>query len=210
VDRVIGLSDNAWQDPTTADKLSYVEAVANEAMRCKPVGGHLFLEPNEDVQIEDIFVPRGTPILALSGYVGTQEKNFAQADEFRPERWLESAMQRQHTGAQHEGIHAIRGRTAILSGTPIGNASDEDGTAMLCRDFSVSRPPTLLRSCLLVHGWTRQRLLVVTAAATGTARDRHRNARSRATRRSDLSLSLTGVMLTAGNGALIRLLVILQ
>src|SRR5512145_1214827 len=85
VDRVLGLTEWGWGDPALADRLPYIEAVANEAMRCKPVGGHLFLEPNEDVQIMDVHVPKGTPILVLNGHVGTQESNFSQAEEFRPE-----------------------------------------------------------------------------------------------------------------------------
>ena len=89
VDDVFGVSEQPWQDPATPDRLCYIEAFASEAMRCKPVGGHLFFEPNEDVQIRDVLVPKGTPVLVLNGYVGLQEENFSQAGEFRPERWLQ-------------------------------------------------------------------------------------------------------------------------
>jgi cytochrome P450 len=85
VDRVFGLADQPWQDPATADRLPYIEAFAHEAMRCKPVAGHvLFLEPNEDVQIQDVFVPKGTPVLALAAHLGTQEANFARRTNSGP------------------------------------------------------------------------------------------------------------------------------
>jgi len=139
VDRVIGLSDNAWQDPTTADKLSYVEAVANEAMRCKPVGGHLFLEPNEDVQVQDVHVPKGTPILVLNGHVGTQEANFTDADQFRPERWLE-AEERSAPGHNTKAFMPFGAGPRFCPGRQLAMLQMKMVTAMLCRDFSVSRP----------------------------------------------------------------------
>lgn len=139
VDRVIGLSDQPWRDPATPDRLVYVEAVANEALRCRPVGGLLFLEPNEDVQIQDVHVPRGTPILVLNGHVGSQEQNFANADEFRPERWLE-------TDERRDGAHKPSGFMPFGSGPrycpgrKLAMLQIKMVTAMLCRDFEISRP----------------------------------------------------------------------
>jgi len=139
VDRVFGMTDRPWQDPSTLDRLRYIEAFANEAMRCKPVGGHLFLEPNEDVRIRDVFVPRGTPILALNGHVGTQEANFADAKAFRPERWLEAAQ-------PHDGKHNTRAfmpfgaGPRFCPGRQLAMLQITMVTAMLCRDFELSHP----------------------------------------------------------------------
>jgi cytochrome P450 len=139
VDRVIGSAEHPWHDPTTADRLRYVEAVANEAMRCKPVGGHLFLEPNEDVQIQDVHVPKGTPILVLNGHVGTQEANFAQAHEFRPERWLH-AEERSAEGHNTKAFMPFGAGPRFCPGRQLAMLQIKMVTAMLCRDFSVSRP----------------------------------------------------------------------
>ncbi|MEX0960297.1 MAG: cytochrome P450 [Burkholderiales bacterium] len=136
VDRVIGMSEQPWQDPSTPDRLRYIEAFANEAMRCKPVGGHLFLEPNEDVQINGVFVPKGTPVLALNGYVGTQEANFSQAHEFRPERWLE----------RQDGVHNTKAfmpfgaGPRFCPGRQLAMLQIKMVMAMLCRDFEVEHP----------------------------------------------------------------------
>jgi len=143
VDRVLGMADKPWQDPKTPDRLKYIEAVANEAMRCKPVGGHLFLEPNEDVQIRDVSVPKGTPILVLNGHVGTQEANFSAAQEFRPERWLHVA------GKTAQGQTAAHNTKAFMPfgagprfcpGRQLAMLQIKMVVAMLCRDFVVSRP----------------------------------------------------------------------
>lgn len=139
VDRILGMMDQPWQKPTTPDKLRYIEAFANEAMRCKPVGGHLFFEPNEDVQINDVLVPKGTPILALNGLVGTQEQNFAHADEFRPERWLQTA-------DAHDGAHNTKAfmpfgaGPRFCPGRQLAMLQIKMVIAMLCRDFEISHP----------------------------------------------------------------------
>ncbi len=140
VDRVFGMTEQAWQDPATPDRLQYIEAFANESMRCKPVGGHvMFLEPHEDVQIQDIFVPKGTPILALTGYPGKQEENFTQATEFRPERWLQGAGE--STDAHNMKAFMPFGvGPRFCPGRQLAMVQIKMVMAMLCRDFEVTRP----------------------------------------------------------------------
>ncbi len=69
-------------------KMPYVEAVAMETLRLKPVGPLIFFEANVDTEIQGIRLPKGTQVITLTGYVGTQESAFSHAKEFRPERWL--------------------------------------------------------------------------------------------------------------------------
>ena len=139
VDEVFGVSDQPWQDPATPDRLRYIEAFANEAMRCKPVGGHLFLEPNEDVQIRDVLVPKGTPVLVLNGYVGLQEANFSRAGEFRPERWLEGA-NAQMSAHNTRAFMPFGAGPRFCPGRQLAMLQIKMVTAMLCRDFDVIRP----------------------------------------------------------------------
>jgi cytochrome P450 len=140
VDRVVAAAEHPWQDPATADRLEYLEAVANETMRCKPVGAHLFLEPNEDIQVQDVFVPQGTPILVLNGHVGSQEENFAQAQDFRPERWLERG---QAAGALHnmKAFMPFGAGPRFCPGRQLAMLQIKMAMAMLCRDFEVMHPP---------------------------------------------------------------------
>lgn len=139
IDRVIGVHEQPWQDPAMPDRLRYLEAFTNEAMRCKPVGGHLFLEPNEDVQVQDVLVPKGTPVLVLNGHVGTQEANFAHGQEFRPERWLEAA---EHRDAAHnaKAFMPFGAGPRFCPGRQLAMLQIKMVMAMLCRDFEVSRP----------------------------------------------------------------------
>ena len=138
VDDVFGVLDQPWQDPETPDRLHYIEAFANEAMRCKPVGGHLFFEPNEDVQIQDVLVPKGTPVLVLNGYVGTREENYSRAAEFRPERWLQEGK-----GADVHNTKAFMPFGAgprFCPGRQLAMLQIKMVAAMLCREFDVIRP----------------------------------------------------------------------
>jgi cytochrome P450 len=139
VDRVLGTAEQPWQDESPSDRLEYVEAVASEAMRCKPVGAHLFLEPNEDIQVGDVFVPKGTPVLVLNGHVGSQEQNFTQAGEFRPERWLEPVEQR---GEKHnlKAFMPFGSGPRFCPGRQLAMLQIKMVIAMLCRDFEVVHP----------------------------------------------------------------------
>lgn len=152
VDRVFGMTEQPWEDPGTADKLRYIEAFANESLRCKPVAGYvLFLEPNEDMQIQDVFVPKGTPVFALTGYPGTQEANFEDAKAFRPERWLqpvEPAGCPHSAGSNNSGSHnsASHNTRAFMPfgsgprfcpGRQLAMLQIKMVISMLCRDFEV-------------------------------------------------------------------------
>jgi cytochrome P450 len=65
VDAVLGQTD-LLPDIAAADKLVYLEAVAYETMRLKPVVPFLFLEANEDVEVGGIHIPKATAIVALT------------------------------------------------------------------------------------------------------------------------------------------------
>jgi hypothetical protein len=51
----------------------------------------IFLETIEDVKIGGVAIPRQTALMMLTLHGGLQETHFADADQFRPERWLEQA-----------------------------------------------------------------------------------------------------------------------
>jgi cytochrome P450 len=89
VDAVVGSADLP-RDHATASGLGYIEAMAHEALRMKPVAPFLALEARVDVQLGGVQVPAGTGILALNGYPGATAAHFEAPDAFRPERWLDA------------------------------------------------------------------------------------------------------------------------
>lgn len=68
-------------------QLDVFEAAANEATRFKPIVPLLFLEPLADVQLSGVAVPAGTPLFFVLRPAMLDERHFADAAQFRPERW---------------------------------------------------------------------------------------------------------------------------
>ena len=68
--------------------LPYVEACINETMRLKPVAPLLMLEPIRDTRIGELEVPAGTLLMCLMRAGATDERRFADAQAFDPERWF--------------------------------------------------------------------------------------------------------------------------
>jgi cytochrome P450/nitrite reductase/ring-hydroxylating ferredoxin subunit len=82
----------------TANRLVYAGAVANEAMRLRPVAPLLIMTANRDVTIGDVAVPEGTWVCLLTRPPATDAEHFADPKAFRPSRWLEERA----TGDAHE------------------------------------------------------------------------------------------------------------
>jgi cytochrome P450/nitrite reductase/ring-hydroxylating ferredoxin subunit len=90
-DEVIGAMDAA-ADLAAANQLACAEAVANETMRLRPVLPSIALEPNVDVALGDILVPKGTLVFVLARPEAMNVDNFADPLAFRPERWVGQAV----------------------------------------------------------------------------------------------------------------------
>lgn len=118
VDGMLGPSPVA-RDIETANHLAFAGAVANEAMRLRPVAPLFFLEANRDVVIGDVSIPRGTWVSLLMRPPATDDRHFEQAAAFRPERWLDEGPARvAHEPSAHmpfgSGPRICPGRTLAL------------------------------------------------------------------------------------------------
>lgn len=71
-------------------RVPYINSVIKEAMRLKPVGPFGPHEPNIDVEIEGISVPKGTMMFLMTDTACVDNKNFNNAQSFIPERWMDS------------------------------------------------------------------------------------------------------------------------
>lgn len=68
-------------------RLDAFEALAHEATRFKPIVPLIFLEPLADVELAGVRLPAGTPLFFVLRPAMLDERHFAGAGEFRPERW---------------------------------------------------------------------------------------------------------------------------
>ncbi len=71
-------------------KLDLFEGVAFEAMRMRPVAPFHFLEANESIALAGIEIPKGTPVLLLTRPATLDDRNYEDAKDFKPERWMDS------------------------------------------------------------------------------------------------------------------------
>ena len=136
-DRVLGDAPRA-PDYASTEALRYIEAAAHEAMRLLPVAPLQGAEPNEDVQIGDVRVPKGTAIYVLAGHVSRDPENFSDPESFRPERWLDAGG---HGGNGHN-THAFLPFGAgprFCPGRHLAMLEIKVVAAMLCRNFELSR-----------------------------------------------------------------------
>jgi cytochrome P450/nitrite reductase/ring-hydroxylating ferredoxin subunit len=137
VGAVLGQAD-VLQDVGDAARLVYVEAVAHESLRLKPVAPLFFLEPNDDVEIDGVRVPRGTLIVLLTRPNGLQERNFPEAREFRPERWLQGT----GTAAQHRsGFVPFGSGPRLCPGRNLALLEAKAAIAMVCQNFDIRHAP---------------------------------------------------------------------
>ena len=159
-DRVLGGAERPG-DYAISDALQYIEAVAQETMRLKPVAPFLWIEPLEDVVIGDVHVPKGTPVNALTAHVAAAASNFTDAKSFRPERWLDAAG-RSADGHNTQAFLPFGAGPRFCPGRHLAMLEIKMVAAMLCRNFDVSRAPdsrpaeevfsfTMMPSCVSVR-----------------------------------------------------------
>lgn len=117
VDRVLG-DDAVPADIETAGDLTYAGAVANEAMRLRPVAPLFFFEPLTDTVIDDVEIPKGTTIALLTRVPATAAANFEEPARFRPARWVDGQASGAHEASAHQpfgsGPRICPGRTLAL------------------------------------------------------------------------------------------------
>ena len=96
------------------DALVYLDAAVQEAMRLKPVGPFLPLEAVADTQIEDVHVPKGSMIWCVMRRDSVSDEYFAQPAQFKPERWLESTVNKHISTPFGSGPRTCPGRYLAL------------------------------------------------------------------------------------------------
>jgi cytochrome P450 len=69
-------------------RLDFVEACAHETMRIKPVAPINIQQAMRDTVVAGVALPAGTLVMCLMRPAAVDDRHFADAQSFRPERWL--------------------------------------------------------------------------------------------------------------------------
>jgi cytochrome P450/nitrite reductase/ring-hydroxylating ferredoxin subunit len=91
---------DAAADLETAGRLVVAGAVAEEAMRLRPVAPILIHFAKKETVIGDLRVPVGTGVAVLTRPAAVKSENFDQPEAFRPQRWLGG-----EAGAHDPSVH---------------------------------------------------------------------------------------------------------
>lgn len=128
------------RDSADVDRLRYIESVAHESLRHKPVAPMLLLEPNQDVEIGGVHIPRGTPLFVLTGHLARQPEHFTEASEFRPERWL-CPHATGEPGHNTKAFLPFGAGPRYCPGRHLAMLEIQMAIGMLCKNFEVTRTP---------------------------------------------------------------------
>jgi cytochrome P450 len=71
-------------------ELNYIEAVCHETMRLKPVAPFRVIQTLSDMVIGGVTVTKDTMLWCVSRHDTLDDRHFARAAEFEPQRWLDS------------------------------------------------------------------------------------------------------------------------
>jgi len=82
------LEDDQWvNNYASNNELKYVEGMAMESMRFKPVAPILLFETTDDIELEGILFKKGQRILTQNRPAALDDANFTDALSVKPERW---------------------------------------------------------------------------------------------------------------------------
>lgn len=86
------LPESKWpEDYASNSKLRYIEGVAMEALRFKPIAPIILHSALKDTEIEGIEIKKGQMVLTQYRHGALSDLYFTEAKKFRPERWLKES-----------------------------------------------------------------------------------------------------------------------
>ncbi len=135
-DTVLGETKTA-ADYATMGQFRYIEAVAHETMRFKPVAPFLGIHTLKDVTIGRLQIPAETQLFVLLRPKGLEKSEFADAAEFRPERWLDYAVQ--DNPHHRKSFLPFGAGPRLCPGRSLALLEIKMAMGMICRSFDVVR-----------------------------------------------------------------------
>lgn len=115
-------------------RLDDFESAAHEATRLKPIVPLIFLEPVEDVVLDGIALPAGTPLFFLLRPAMLDDRHFAAASTYDPQRWAP-----EHGGRVHDARAYVQfgAGPRVCPGRHLAGVEIRLVLSMLLRGFKV-------------------------------------------------------------------------
>ena len=117
-------------------QLHYAHAVAQEAIRLKPVTPNLYFQANEEIEIQHFRIPKNTTIMLQNKVAQTQEQHFSNAQKFIPERWIKNACP-MHQNHQPDVIKAFGSGPRFCPGKNLAMHEMIIALSTICKHFDI-------------------------------------------------------------------------
>jgi cytochrome P450 len=137
------LGDDAF--PSHHEQLSQlhsIEACINETMRLKPAAPLLVLETARGVLIGNLELPAHTTVICLMRPAAIDERRFADALNFRPERWSAGAGAAEVDSSAKRVLMPFGGGPRLCPGRYLALAEMKMVIAMVLRGFEIEAVTT--------------------------------------------------------------------
>ncbi|MGB0896815.1 MAG: cytochrome P450 [Flavobacteriaceae bacterium] len=115
-------------------QLKYANAVAQETIRLKPVTPNLYMQANEDVTLQGLYIPKDTTIMLQNKVAQTKEHYFSNATEFIPERWIKNGCPA-HQNHSPDIIKAFGGGARFCPGMNLAMHEMTIAISTICKQF---------------------------------------------------------------------------
>lgn len=123
------------------DELIYLEAVARETLRLKSTAPMISAETaNQQTLLDGTELPSGTGLFLLTRLGGLSTERFPDADQFRPERWLEEALAAEACPHKANSHFPFGGGARHCPGESLAFMEAKMVIAMICQHFAISLP----------------------------------------------------------------------
>ncbi|MEJ7738761.1 MAG: cytochrome P450 [Chitinophagaceae bacterium] len=130
-------NENTIKNYDDVARLPYIEAVALEAMRLKPVAPIFFLDTLVDVVVEGTLVPKGTGVIAQSQFAAAKEEHFSNPEKFIPERWIKGGCPA-HNVHNERAFLPFGAGPRFCPGYNLALLEMKAVLAMVCKNFTVT------------------------------------------------------------------------
>ncbi|WP_299012896.1 cytochrome P450 [uncultured Photobacterium sp.] len=123
------------------DQLTYLEAVTRETLRLKSTAPMISGETVEQMILPDgTELPAGTGLFMLTRLGGMNEKVFADAEQFKPERWEEASMVTETCPHKANNQFPFGGGPRHCPGEGLAFMEVKMVIAMICQQFKIGLP----------------------------------------------------------------------
>lgn len=117
------------------DALKYTEAVAMETLRINPTTPTLIMQANQSTEVHGWEIPKDTTLLLQNKVAQTQDEHFVDANQFIPERWLQTSSCPMHGNHNTDVMRVFGAGPRFCPGKNLALYEMKMALAMICKNY---------------------------------------------------------------------------